>query len=805
MRVSHQMPMAGTLLTIRGQEALVADGDSLHLWDLRDPELPMEERSFALPIAPKAILRTQDAVLLSASGSGGGIYAFGLGQSSQLEDRGFVPAVEVSFQKIELGALANGCFIAIAEDSLHILELASGDSLRRRASLELPGRMALWNIDGDRIVGGYTAGIVLIDASNPGAPRLETTIPVWTSGRAGALHGDWLYMVDKQVLRVISIADLAHPQELVSLSVLEEPYTVYTATMRFLGEHLFIMARGLGGWSPGFMLALDVSDPLHPQRSGYLDLQCLLSGIGFEESRPYGYALSADSKVFKTIDLSRIENIKYTASYAAPWSLSKLRLARQGQRAIASLKDAGLQVLDRQTDGSWSDAITVSTYPSKVANFVCDGRYVYASAYQIPDPCCGIDEWLFVYDLEQRRSLGDLSRSINPFFGGVPNHTARDGNQVVVSLPGDVSYCFDHLPGQEPRIVAETGQLNVFPVKGAWYVLGAAQLNVLEPTDWSSYYLISGMAVQFPLGGSTWMVRSGNYLYVLGDSGIVVLDLTDPQLPVVINSVTVPYAAGTDAAIAGELLVVPSDELGISLYDLSDPTTPSWIGIAPAFHKASGMAIGPNSILVSDPDAGLLEYPFPCGLDIEVPVFEPFTGLRVSSIDGGLRVSWSLLGSLSWDSFEILQRSEPGPTQTVATVPFITIGAQSTDITLPLDRRAGYYSVLGYAKGIKYQSNEVRFDPPPMPSLLLRGAVPNPFNPSTEIVYYQSSASEAVLRIYDTRGRLIWQYEDFASEGWHRVRWNGSDTSGRAVASGSYRVVLEAQRKRLSKSIMLIR
>ncbi len=806
MHVSHEMDIQGSLLSLRGQEAAVVAGDTLRLLDLSDPKLPIEEGSIALPIRPNAILWTQDALLLSTSGSGGGIYAFELRPPSRLKGRGFVPAVEVSYHTIGLGALANGYFVAVAEDSLHILELAGGNGLRRHASFKLPGKMVLWDIDGNRIVGDSNVGIALFDASNPDTLQLEAAITAWPFQLAGALNGDWLYLIDSQVFRIVSIADLAHPQELGTLPVLHDPYSLKNPILRQIDSTVLVFAEGTYYWAPGFMCAVDTSDPLLPQQAGYLDLQCILSGVSIEETRPYAHVLSGNSAVLKTIDLSHIDNLEYTLSSVPPLSLSKLRLTNGGQRAIASFKGAGLQILDRQPDGSWIDTAMIPTSPYEVANIVCDGRYFYASAFHHNDPCCGIDLWFFVYDLEQRRILESPNVLRYLFMGAdPPYHVVRDGNQVVINLPEDNSFCIEHEVGEEPKVVAETALSAVFPVKGAWYALGGSQLNLLEPTQWSTYYLRSGKTVPLPLDGATWMIRSGNYLYVLGTQGIVVLDASDPQSLTVLNSVEVPYAAGSEAAIAGDLLAVSRGGLGLSLYDLSDPTTPSWIGIAPAYHKALCVAIDPNDIFVLDSDLGLLRYPFPCGLDIEVPVFQPFAKLRAVSIDGGLRLSWNLTVSLSWDSFDILRRSGLEAAQTVATLPYISSQALNTDITLPLEQRAGYYSVLGHTKSADYRSEEIRFDPPPLPSLLLQGAVPNPFNPSTEIVYYQSTPTEAALKIYDTRGRLVWTHEQFGGEGWHRVRWDGSDARGNAVASGSYRVVLESQRKKLSKSIMLIR
>ncbi|MCI0693191.1 T9SS type A sorting domain-containing protein [candidate division KSB1 bacterium] len=64
---------------------------------------------------------------------------------------------------------------------------------------------------------------------------------------------------------------------------------------------------------------------------------------------------------------------------------------------------------------------------------------------------------------------------------------------------------------------------------------------------------------------------------------------------------------------------------------------------------------------------------------------------------------------------------------------------------------------------------------------------PNPFNPETEIRFQLPQASHVVLKIFNTLGEEIRTLADEQREaGYHRVRWNGKDENGNAVASGVY-------------------
>ena len=70
---------------------------------------------------------------------------------------------------------------------------------------------------------------------------------------------------------------------------------------------------------------------------------------------------------------------------------------------------------------------------------------------------------------------------------------------------------------------------------------------------------------------------------------------------------------------------------------------------------------------------------------------------------------------------------------------------------------------------------------------------PNPFNPSTAIVYDVAKKERVSLRIYDVGGRLIRTLlDDNKPTGRYEVVWDGRNDSGEAVSSGVYFVTLRA-------------
>ena len=83
------------------------------------------------------------------------------------------------------------------------------------------------------------------------------------------------------------------------------------------------------------------------------------------------------------------------------------------------------------------------------------------------------------------------------------------------------------------------------------------------------------------------------------------------------------------------------------------------------------------------------------------------------------------------------------------------------------------------------------------PSLVHAGrrlaAVPNPFNPRTEVHFFVSRAGKVEVDVYDVRGRLVDRlvHEDYAP-GAHSITWNGTDHADRSVASGVYYLRMES-------------
>jgi hypothetical protein len=83
---------------------------------------------------------------------------------------------------------------------------------------------------------------------------------------------------------------------------------------------------------------------------------------------------------------------------------------------------------------------------------------------------------------------------------------------------------------------------------------------------------------------------------------------------------------------------------------------------------------------------------------------------------------------------------------------------------------------------------------------------PNPFNPSTTIVYSLPRAARIELSVFNLRGQLVTRLVDCRqSAGRHEATWNGVDEQGRTVGSGVYfyRLDLDGQSVLLNRMILM--
>lgn len=91
-------------------------------------------------------------------------------------------------------------------------------------------------------------------------------------------------------------------------------------------------------------------------------------------------------------------------------------------------------------------------------------------------------------------------------------------------------------------------------------------------------------------------------------------------------------------------------------------------------------------------------------------------------------------------------------------------------------------------------------------SLLLEQNYPNPFNLSTSIKYYLPEAANVKIRIFNSLGQdIIKLVDELQNAGTNTVEWNGRNSKGEIVASGTYIYRIDAGNNAKSKTMLLLK
>jgi hypothetical protein len=120
---------------------------------------------------------------------------------------------------------------------------------------------------------------------------------------------------------------------------------------------------------------------------------------------------------------------------------------------------------------------------------------------------------------------------------------------------------------------------------------------------------------------------------------------------------------------------------------------------------------------------------------------------------------------------------------------------------------AGEYVVASAPyRGLLWLGDATTPAPELPPAVALAQNRPNPFNPATTIEYTLARGGPVRLAVYDLRGRLVRVLVDGPrSEGRQWARWDGRDAAGRTVPGGVYLYRLEAEGRRWSRSMSLVK
>jgi hypothetical protein len=397
-------------------------------------------------------------------------------------------------------------------------------------------------------------------------------------------------------LQVLSLADPADP-----LIVAVAPSADYASRLRFEGNHAFL-ADGAAG-----LRIYDISNPLQPAFVSSIDAP----GWTYDLVRHQDWIYLANGDFgLRIID---------AAELAAPPRLGELvleGLARDlvldGTRAYVAA--AGLQVVD------WADPAS----PQLLAS-LDGGDELHAVAFEWPLLATGgqsgwlrlyqagaSDELLLLDSLELGTPIVDLA-----MLDGTLLAALGEAGLAVVSVAA----------GEEPALTLNQN----LPIVGA-----QVQALALEPAETGATVVLAagtgGLRIH-PLAGGLLGTESGR-LDQAGDFRAVVMrgsqvyagtqgrklhavGIANPAAPQLQH--TAPTTGPVrDLLLDGDALIVAQDSSGLQIYDVNQGWSQYYLGSIDTEGVSTGLALGPDWLLVADGAAGVLAYPRQCQTSVAV-------------------------------------------------------------------------------------------------------------------------------------------------------------------------------------------
>lgn len=125
---------------------------------------------------------------------------------------------------------------------------------------------------------------------------------------------------------------------------------------------------------------------------------------------------------------------------------------------------------------------------------------------------------------------------------------------------------------------------------------------------------------------------------------------------------------------------------------------------------------------------------------------------------------------------------------------------------LTSDGRAGHRAYTNPIE-VDFDSAAPASEPPPVVEYLAPRNAPNPFNPSTRIIFSLAEDTQVTVDIYSSAGRLVRRLvtSRAMTQGSHIIEWDGRNDQGQALPSGVYLYSINSDQGQQSGKMSLIR
>lgn len=502
----------GRTVAVTQGHAYLADhpqfGRTLCVVEVSDPTRPMPGQKLELPCQVSRMAVSQEVLYLSCS-STGELLVMDLSE----------PARPVIAGSLPLGQGASG--LAISGSLLFVVDAKEGLftlSIDEPLAPVLLGHEpnavgAGVTVDGSHAyVGGFRdRGLQVVDVSNPRHPRLTGFSPTGGIFEDPAAGNGFVFAGDNKRLWV---HDVRNPRDPVLAYTLGGVATVFDFELS--GDLLAVADQGT--------FTLRLFDVSHPEPPGLINqLDSLVAGVGGLIVGDRAYLRSR-----RIVDLSQPGRPRLMG--CLPEGVPR---AVQGYLAYTS-NGAEFAIWDTKNP---QRAVRLGefTAPGRISDFAVAGSTAYIGLYE-----------------DGRVLLVDVSKPSMPRVMSVVPSVTRGGNPQSLSVTGHNLVYLDL--GSTQRL----GQIVDVENPAAPRLLGQFAFNSRQ------------------LAGPGQMVARGSFIYAAdGSRGLQILDMSEPNTPVLVASL--PKIGASLLRLAGDTVFV-FGEIGHFVVDISDPFHPRVAG-----------------------------------------------------------------------------------------------------------------------------------------------------------------------------------------------------------------------------------
>ncbi|MCD6259475.1 MAG: hypothetical protein J7J31_07720 [Helicobacteraceae bacterium] len=645
---------------------------------------------------------------------------------------------------VTLSADGTKAYVADGWSGFQIIDVSDPTAPTRIGSFNTPGYALDVTLSADGIkayVADGGSGLQIIDITDPTA--LITLGSFDTSGYANGVtfsaDGTKAYVTDGgSGLQVIDVSDPTAP---IRLGSFDTPNNVYGVTLSADGTKAYVADYNSG------LQIIDITDSTTPTRLGSFNTPGYALDVTLSADGTKAY-VADDSSGLQIIDITDPITPILLASINTPNYAWGVTLSADGTKAYVADRNSGLQIIDVSgfnveqkvpsikgfssvieaslVEGSFIGAVKIYyTGESGITSFRLDGERAedfsidQEGRISLAKQLEARADNIYTLKAIATNSIGERETDvtirvhsipeIKPFSKTINSMTPPDtlvgklemlvdDNTTIsyIALSGEGSEYF-YINSSGEIYVSEEAELHHF-VK-ADYELEVTAINSYGSNDFPISINIKALVASFDTSRAQYVTLSadGTKAYVADyNSGLQIIDITDPATPTHLGSIDTPsYAYGVTLSADGTKAYVADGGSGLQIIDITDSTAPTRLGSfdTPGSTQDVTLSADGTTAYVADYNSGLQI----------IDIIDPATPTHLGSFGTpsyAQSVTLSADGTKayvadSWSGFQIIDVNDP--TAPIHLGSFDTPGS-AVDVTLSADGTKAY--VADYQSGV---------------------------------------------------------------------------------------------------------